>query len=362
MKLELDAPVYNSFRVQQVAGIFDVPVSEKAKVEIEYEQPPIDKDDWKIGLIVGPSGSGKSTVAKRLFGNTLFEAGGGWPENKSVIDGFDERLSIRDITSLFTAVGFSSPPSWIKPYSVLSNGERFRCDLARALSVSKIEGNENAIIAFDEFTSVVDRTVGKVASAAISKGIKNGNIPCRFVAVTCHYDVAEWLEPDWILDMATGMVARGCLRRPEIKLEVREVPKEMWSLFRKHHYLSTNLNPTAKCYGAFLDGQIVAFRAVLPQIGMKDTKRGHRLVTLPDFQGIGIGTKLANFVADLYKKQGKRFLMITSHPAMIAGLKHSQKWKVRYVKKSINNTMCNSTAKHHKSSNGRLTVSFEYIG
>ena len=56
-----------------------------------------------------------------------------WPADRAVVDGFGD-LSIRDITGLFTAVGFSSPPSWIKPYSVLSGGERFRCDLARALS------------------------------------------------------------------------------------------------------------------------------------------------------------------------------------------------------------------------------------
>ena len=46
--------------------------------------------------------------------------------------------------------------------------------------------------------------MAKVCSAAIAKGIRRGHLPCRFVAVTCHYDVAEWLEPDWMLDMATG--------------------------------------------------------------------------------------------------------------------------------------------------------------
>lgn len=42
---------------------------------------------------------------------------------------------IKEITGLFTAVGFSSPPSWARPYRVLSNGEQFRCDLAPALGV-----------------------------------------------------------------------------------------------------------------------------------------------------------------------------------------------------------------------------------
>jgi hypothetical protein len=58
-------------------------------------------------------------------------------------------------------------------------------------------------VAFDEFTSVVDRNVARIGSAAVAKAIRAGQIRRRFVAVTCHYDVLEWLEPDWMIDMAT---------------------------------------------------------------------------------------------------------------------------------------------------------------
>ena len=101
---------------------------------------------------------------------------------------------IKDITGILTAVGFSSPPSWIKPYRVLSNGERFRCDLARAI----LEGGE--LVVFDEFTSVVDRTVARIGSAAVAKAVRRTGPP-RFVAISCHYDIARWLQPDWVLDM-----------------------------------------------------------------------------------------------------------------------------------------------------------------
>ena len=87
--------------------------------------------DWRIGLIVGPSGSGKSTIARRLFGDRLYE-NAPWPEDRAVVDCLGDR-PIKEIIGLLTAVGFSSPPNWVKPYRVLSNGERFRCDLARAL-------------------------------------------------------------------------------------------------------------------------------------------------------------------------------------------------------------------------------------
>ncbi len=125
----VECPVYDSFRVQQVAGMFDVPLAEKVTERFSVDLPARD-EPWDVGLIVGPSGSGKSTVAGRFFTDELYQ-GAAWPAEQAVIDCFGE-LPVRQVVELFTAVGFSSPPSWVKPYAVLSCGERFRCDLARA--------------------------------------------------------------------------------------------------------------------------------------------------------------------------------------------------------------------------------------
>jgi len=127
----VQCPIHDSFRVRQVAGMFDVPIAKRAADRFCVEIPEMD-DAWRIGLIVGPSGSGKSTLARRLFGPRLVR-GHDWPRDRAVIDGFGDR-PIKEITGLLTAVGFGSPPSWIKPYHVLSTGEQFRCDLARAMS------------------------------------------------------------------------------------------------------------------------------------------------------------------------------------------------------------------------------------
>lgn len=67
-----------------------------------------------------------------------------------------------------------------------------RCDLARSI----LEDRE--IICFDEFTSVVNREVAKTASYAISKAIRRQQK--KFIAVSCHRDIVDWLEPDWIYD------------------------------------------------------------------------------------------------------------------------------------------------------------------
>ena len=367
--IAVECPVYDSFRVQQAAGMFDLPLEERAKDEFQYEMPDLD-EDWKIGLIVGPSGSGKSTVARDAFGDRLY-AEQSWPGDQAVLDGIGD-MSTKEITQLFTAVGFSSPPSWVKPYRVLSNGEQFRCDLVRALASGILERrsaedehtdeSNKGLVVFDEFTSVVDRTVAKVGSAAVSKGIRTDRIPCRFVAVTCHYDVAEWLEPDWIRDMATSTVARRRLRRPPIELEVFRCKREAWGLFKKHHYLSGSISPTARCFMATWNGLPVAFSATVSVIGRaKHRWRGTRLVVLPDYQGLGIGMALTEAVFQLHLDEGHRITLTASHPAVVAYCKKSPRWKAtRFLK--TGSAQQKSFVKGYRSSAGRAVVAFEYLG
>src|SRR5262249_24441579 len=159
------------------------------------------------------------------------------------VDGFPADLGIKDIAGLLCSVGFSSPPSWLKPFRVLSNGEQFRVNVARTLA----EHPDLAVV--DEFTSVVDRAVAKVASAAVQKAVRRRGQ--KFIAVTCHHDVAEWLEPDWFYQPATGeFVAGRLLRRPPLELEVVRVHRSAWKLFKPHHYLTGRQHPAAYCFMA----------------------------------------------------------------------------------------------------------------
>lgn len=181
-KSEID----KTFRVSKVMSDFDVKLEHSNEHFMGNIELP---NEWNIGVIVGNSGTGKSTIAKELFSNDLitqFEYNA-----KSVIDDMPKTKSVEEITKMFYAVGFGSVPSWLKPYNVLSNGEKMRVDLARAML-------EKDNIVFDEFTSVVDRTVAQTSCIAINKAIKKQNK--KFIAVTCHYDVIEWLEPDWVFD------------------------------------------------------------------------------------------------------------------------------------------------------------------
>jgi GNAT superfamily N-acetyltransferase len=408
VEVNVDCPVYDSFRVQQVAGMFDVPLAaratEKFRIGVPEDLLVIDDGgrddcsgqrtvvsgqcetasgfihssspsshpsrDWRIGMIVGPSGSGKSTLAKRLFGKHLYQRKE-WPVDRAVIDGLGD-LPIKQITGMFTMVGFSSPPSWIKPYQVLSNGEQFRCDLARAISQAENDNatagqassgthHKSGLVVFDEFTSVVDRNVARVISAALAKGVHQGRIACRFVAVTCHYDVTEWLQPDWVIDMATSAFQWRRLRRPPIELEIVRCRRSAWRLFARHHYLSGALSSFARCWLAMWEGVPVAFCATVSLIGHKNRRRISRIVTLPDYQGVGIGMALTETVADLNREQGYRVNITASHPAVIAHCRCSARWRAIDVKKTGSRNT-DRFVKNYRGSAGRAVVSFEYVG
>lgn len=179
-----------SFRVASVMGTYDL------QTECVREQfiGDIDlPDKWNIGLIVGRSGTGKTTIAKELFGDYLvcnFKY-----THDSILDDMPINKSANDICQALNSVGFSSPPNWLKPYAVLSNGEKMRCDIARAI----LEDNE--MFVFDEYTSVVDRNVAQIGSFALQKAIRRKDK--KFIAVTCHFDVQDWLMPDWVFNTDT---------------------------------------------------------------------------------------------------------------------------------------------------------------
>ena len=164
---------------------------------------------FKIGVIVGSSGSGKSTLLKH-FG---IEEQPIWNSDKSIISHFDNPTD--GITKL-GSVGFNSIPSWYKPYHVLSNGEKFRADLARKIK-------SNCVI--DEYTSVVDRNVAKAASVALSRYIKNNDVE-NVVISTCHMDIVDWLEPDWVINTDTGELLDGFFLSDQ-KLNLRYIAQRM---------------------------------------------------------------------------------------------------------------------------------------
>lgn len=175
-----------TFRTESVIGSFDLQVESlkqrfRGNIDIENK-------DWSIGLIVGASGSGKSTIAKEVFGKEYFK-NHVWGNN-AIVDEMPKNRTMSEIEKTFTSVGFASPPSWLKPFGVLSNGEKMRVEIAYCLL------SDDPMTVYDEFTSVVNREVAKTASMAINKALKRS--VKKFIAISCHDDIIPYLQPDWI--------------------------------------------------------------------------------------------------------------------------------------------------------------------
>lgn len=337
-----------TFRVASVIGKFDL----QSENIVEHFKGDINlSENWQIGLIVGKSGTGKTTIAKQLFPEsyiTSYEY-----TRETVLDDMPKECSVEQITSAFNSVGFSSPPSWLKPYSVLSNGQKMRVDLARAIL------EEKKLFVFDEFTSVVDRNVAQIGSYAMQKAIRKTNK--QFIAVTCHFDVQDWLLPDWVFntDTMTFQLFEGQKKnRPDIKFEIFSTSdKSIWKMFAKYHYLSHTHNNSASVFIATVNDDIAGFLSVLhfPHPKVKNMKKVHRLVVLPDYQGAGFGIKFLNYIGYIYKKQKYRFTIATSSPSLINSLKKSNLWNcIRYGRTSESKgVLKDSTSKN------RITASFE---
>ncbi|MGL4550086.1 MAG: ABC transporter ATP-binding protein [Gemmataceae bacterium] len=361
MLVRVESRVEESVRVAQVRGLFDLPEERYARRQWEADLP-LDARPWSIGLVAGASGSGKSTVARALFpppGCLWPEALPAWDGRRAVVDGFPAALEVRDVAALLGAVGLSSPPAWLLPYQSLSTGQRFRADLARLLG-SAAPGQ---VCVFDEYTSVVDRTVARVASAAVAKAVRKRGL--RFVAVTCHDDVLEWLQPDWVYRPGDGSFARRSVQpRPRVDLRVFRTVAKAWRLFRDHHYLSHSLSQGAVCFGCEVrlnpdePWRPAGFSAWVNHLTALGGKREHRTVVLPDFQGIGLGMALSAYCASVWTGLGFRAVSTTTHPAFRAARARSADWEMTRAPALAAGR--GATARGHAAT--RLTSGWRYVG
>jgi hypothetical protein len=361
-------------RATQVEGMFGMEPATSIERQWSVDMP-LDGKPWAIGLVVGPSGSGKTTVLEEVFDHGVSSVDAEWPSRSAVIDGFEDEIDTDDIVRTLTGVGFSSPPAWLRPWGTLSTGEQFRADLARTLLWARLSGS---VAVVDEFTSTVDRTVAKTASVAVSKLLRvlpePGKLAAkpgeylfdklpRMVAASCHYDIIDWLQPDWLLDMAAGTFTwRSLHPRPRILLDLRRASHAEWAPFAPHHYLNPGLSKRAHCYLGTVEGRPATFTGVLPTPSPRGyvVARESRTVCLPDFQGVGLGHVTADTIAAGYRAAGWRYRSTTSHPAMIGHRARSPLWDM--VRAPSFEHDARTSAGTLGGSSQRRTATFEFVG
>jgi hypothetical protein len=350
----LRAPVQRSARTVQLESIFDLGSSSESVVTLPaFPMDKLSERTWSIGLIVGPSGSGKTQTARHAFAEHWpepFE----WDNTKAVVDNLSAERGVKEIVNVLSSVGFSSPPAWLRPYNILSNGEKFRVEIARAL----LEDKPLTII--DEFTSVVDRQVAKIASSSVAKAVRSRKQ--QLIAVSCHYDIEDWLQPDWVYQPGTGEFTwRSVQPRPQVEVEIVKGSTADWPLFARHHYLSHTIPNNARVMLGKIDGQPVGLIAAATLVtgSVNNAWRLSRVVILPDYQGLGLGTVLSDLMAAALTACGKKVYITTSHPGFVRSLNKSKVWALARA------TGLNPIAtKIGKRTNAwdRLTAGFRYVG
>ena len=193
-KILLESKIVNDNFTQYLYDNYDVQNRDITTTEVPLpsheDMEEMNSSHWNIMLICGKSGSGKSTILREIGNVKPIE----YDYNKAVISQFDGYTE-EEVCDLLGGVGLSSVPTWLRKPQELSNGERARLDLCKAI----YDAGKGQIIYVDEFTSVVNRDVAKSMSHALQRYIRQNDL--KIVIASCHFDIIEWLNPNYIFNL-----------------------------------------------------------------------------------------------------------------------------------------------------------------
>lgn len=357
MKIDIHhrAPIPDTYRAARVSSMFNVEGDVDFRLSLDAD---LSARPWQVGLIVGPSGSGKTSLGNALFGGATAQSAP-WPKKAAIIDAIAPKAAMDTVTAALSQVGLGSVPSWLRPWHHLSMGEQFRADLARLLC----ERPPLAVV--DEFTSTIDRRVAQIGAGAFAKAWRRGS--GQFVAITCHEDVTDWLQPDWVINTRSGEFQWRCLRRPPvIEMDIFKTDGSYWPLFEPHHYLKLPRMVAADYYVGFVGDEPVAHVAFSPRPGLIEA-RACRLVIMPEWQGAGLGLRFLNELCALWRRGVNRYdrplrtLFHTSHPGLAAALRGQPLWAQTSVSLGCKGSSPSSKVSGKFGGHFRAVQGFRYV-
>ena len=193
-KITLESKIENDNYTQFLYDNYDIQNKEKTTTEVpipsKEDIAEMNKDDWNILLICGKSGSGKSTILREVYGDVKPIE---YDYTRCVISQFP-RLSEEEVCDLLSSMGLASVPTWLRKPQELSNGERARLDIAKA-----IYDANGGVVLLDEYTSVVNRAAAKSMSHALQRYARQKGL--KIIIASCHFDIVEWLQPDYMFNL-----------------------------------------------------------------------------------------------------------------------------------------------------------------
>ena len=95
----------------------------------------------------------------------------------------------------------------------------------KTLAAAAAGDKDAAAKSFQEFTSVVDRSVAKSCSMAVRRYVDQNSLK-NLVFASCHRDIIEWLQPDWVFDTDTGELSLGKLKGQKFDLSLYPAQKK----------------------------------------------------------------------------------------------------------------------------------------
>ncbi len=198
-----DRPVGRaSSRTAAVGMSFGIPLF--ARQEVIVAKTAIKIEPGRIVLLIGPSGSGKSSGLGRIeaqFAGACMVQRVSFPADVAIIDRIAPWASLSEALSIMTSCGLGEAPLWVRPFQTLSDGEKFRARLARAMALHS-RSRAAAPLLCDEFCSALHRRAAKAISYNLRKLVSRRNLS---VVVACsNEDLIEDLQPNLIVWLRGG--------------------------------------------------------------------------------------------------------------------------------------------------------------
>jgi ABC-type lipoprotein export system ATPase subunit len=312
----LQSPVSNNFRCKMACDALDIDIKKKSMHHLKITGVKI-PESWNVALVYGASGSGKTSMIHKLFGDDIFKTV--IDEEKPIINQLPDHLSYDECAAILSGIGLNSVPCWVRPVKTLSNGQRARAEAALLMTQS------DDIIFIDEWTSVVDRTVAKAMSHCLQKFARKHNK--KIVLLSCHYDVLEWLVPDWLIDCNEQKFHLRenenffFQRREQLAFTIKKIGRESWRYFSKYHYLSEKLpGGSIYLYGLFYEDKQIGFQCFAnytpPVKGRPRIYHSNRTVIHPDYQGLGLGIHLINESSRVFHAEFPQYKIMAKFSAL----------------------------------------------